>query len=142
MTKFTAKGILVLRCSGIPDRSGDAVSQDCIVELPPHGVPILFENEGEPVGTADLYRQGRDIYANLRLTSTMKPAPKALALIRELFPSVSGQLLEIEPQDNGTAIITSMRVDCISLGPHGNADESVPNLGDRVVCLTGRRDLH
>lgn len=136
-TTFLVKKVPVLNFSYIADGHGHIIPPECYV-LPSKKIPVIFNDDSQKtVGWATVKRAKNTLFADLEVTSSMKPVTKAMSLIQKLYPAVSFVVI-----DSHNSAILSIRLTCILLGPQPNIDDSIKSLGDKVICVTAKTDLH
>lgn len=136
-SKFKVTKATVMNFSRLPDVDGICIPPECYVKLLP-SIPVIFDDPNQTVvGSAKVRRVGNRLYADMEITSAMKPVTKAFALIQKLYPGTVFRIL-----DSHEHVILSLELRAILVGPGPNADDKIKPLGERVSCLTAKADLH
>lgn len=138
MSIYLAKRIPVLRFSRIPDTSGSIIPPEAFCKHPKSLTITYSKNDREfKAGKANLYREGNVLYADMLIRSKMKDTKKAVALMKLLYPAVSFHV-----HDSHNKTILSLTVTEIFLTTSVNDDLNIENLGNRIIQIPTKEQLH
>lgn len=138
MTTYAAWDITVLNLSHSPDSTGIIIPPEAFITFPKNIKVIYGDHAREhKAGDASLRRVGNSLVANITMKSTMKNKDKAMSMISNLFPAVSFAVLEAHEN-----IILRLKIEELFLTPYNNDDLNILPLGDRVILIPLKSELH